>query len=68
MAALLSHLVCQFTLFSTVKVAFCILTIVSIMLASPPQPAGLRNCTAAAFYPLKKYAAHFFNHAFGVTG
>jgi hypothetical protein len=28
---------------------------------SPLPPAGLRNCNAAAFSPLKKYAAHFFN-------
>jgi hypothetical protein len=33
------------------------------------SPAGrLRNRNAAAFSPLKKYAAHFFNHAVGATG
>jgi hypothetical protein len=31
------------------------------MLISPLQPAGLRNWNVAAFSPLKKYAAHFFN-------
>jgi hypothetical protein len=36
-------------------------------LVSPPQPAGLRNCTAAAFAFFKKYAAHFLNPAFAVT-
>ena len=32
-----------------------------------PQAGGLRYCTAAAFATLKKYAAHFFNLAFGDT-
>ena len=32
-----------------------------------PQAGGLRYCTAAAFTSLKKYAAHFFNLAFGET-
>ena len=32
-----------------------------------PQAGGLRYCTAAAFSSLKKYAAHFFNPAFGET-
>jgi hypothetical protein len=32
-----------------------------------PQAGGLRYCTAAAFSSLKKYAAHFFNLAFGDT-
>jgi hypothetical protein len=32
-----------------------------------PQAGGPRCCTAAAFSPLKKYAAHFFNSAFGIT-
>jgi len=32
-----------------------------------PQAGGPRCCTAAAFASLKKYAAHFFNSAFGVT-
>jgi hypothetical protein len=31
------------------------------------QAAWLRTCNAAAFYLLKKYALHFFNHAFGMT-
>jgi hypothetical protein len=31
------------------------------------QADGLRYCTAAAFSSLKKYAAHFFNLAFGET-
>jgi len=29
---------------------------------------GLRNWNTAAFCPLKKYATHFFNSAFGGTG
>jgi hypothetical protein len=33
----------------------------------PPQPAGCAPCNGAAFASLKKYATHFFNHAFGVT-
>jgi hypothetical protein len=28
----------------------------------------LRNRSTATFSPLKKFASHFFNHAFGVTG
>jgi len=32
-----------------------------------PQAGGPRCCTAAAFASLKKYAAHFFNSAFGGT-
>jgi hypothetical protein len=32
-----------------------------------PQAGGPRCCTAAAFSSLKKYAAHFFNSAFGIT-
>jgi hypothetical protein len=28
----------------------------------------LRNRSAATFSPLKKFASHFFNYAFGVTG
>jgi hypothetical protein len=28
---------------------------------SPRQPAGLRNCNAAAFASFKKYATHFLN-------
>jgi len=32
----------------------------STMLVSPPQPAGLRNCNAAAFASFKKYAIAFF--------
>jgi hypothetical protein len=32
-----------------------------------PQAGGLRYCNAAAFSSLKKYAAHFFNPAFGDT-
>jgi hypothetical protein len=66
MAASLCHSLCEWHNFFNGENALS--AIVSIMLASPPQPAGLRNCTAAAFYPLKKYAAHFFNHAKGVTG
>ena len=38
----------------------------SIQFAS--SAGGLRNRNAAAFSPLKKFAAHFFNPAFGVTG
>ena len=34
---------------------------------SPPQPAGLRTCDGAAFASFEKYAAHFSNHAFGMT-
>jgi hypothetical protein len=33
-----------------------------------PPAGGLRNRNAAAFCPLKKYATHFFNSAFGGTG
>jgi hypothetical protein len=33
-----------------------------------PLAGGPRYCLAAAFHPLKKYAAHFFNPAFGDTG
>jgi hypothetical protein len=33
----------------------------------PPQPAGCAPCNGAAFASLKKYAAHFFNRAFGTT-
>jgi hypothetical protein len=36
-------------------------------IALPPQPAGCAPCNGAAFASLKKYATHFFNHAFGVT-
>jgi hypothetical protein len=32
-----------------------------------PRAGRPRCCTAAAFAPLKKYAAHFFNSAFGTT-
>jgi len=32
-----------------------------------PRAGRPRYCTAAAFASLKKYAAHFFNFAFGVT-
>jgi hypothetical protein len=28
---------------------------------------GLRTCAGALFASFKKYAAHFLNHAFGVT-
>jgi hypothetical protein len=35
---------------------------------SPPQPVGLRNCNAAVFSPLKKFASHFFNSDFVGTG
>jgi hypothetical protein len=31
------------------------------------QADGLRYCTAAAFSPLKKYAAHFFNLGYAGT-
>jgi len=34
---------------------------------SPPQPVGLRNCTAAAFASFKKFATHFLNADFVVT-
>ena len=32
------------------------------------QAAWPRCLNVAAFASLKKYASHFFNHAFGVTG
>ena len=35
--------------------------VILALLSSPPQPAGLRNCNAAAFASFKKYAAHFLN-------
>jgi hypothetical protein len=39
------------------------------LLLSPPQPAGLRNCNAAAFAFFKKLSAiaNFLNPAVGVT-
>ncbi len=36
-------------------------------LLSPPQPVRLCNRNTTAFASLKKFAAHFFNPAFGVT-
>ena len=55
-----------------------LLLVLLALLASPPQPAGLRNGNAAAFASFKKYASLLFESrldgtepkdaAFAVTG
>jgi hypothetical protein len=40
----------------------------NLLLLPPSRSESGRNWNAAAFFPLKKYASHFFNSAFGGTG